>query len=213
MLCRLCTLLLLTRWGCARCVGSLWTLAPGSRTGSRREVPEPGTRRGVPGDAAPPAQRLWTRKSERLRVLAAVAVCRPLFPPHPVVKLLRGWFARGRSGCGRPSRCGGLRGGRSGCRAGSRAIHSGEGRVYPVDDLPLQVQCLVRSGCWCRRLRFGRGGRRLRFERRDCRLRIGWRDRRRRVGWRDRRRLPAAVGWLGRRFLLGGPGRPAKTLL
>jgi hypothetical protein len=61
-----------------------------------------------------------------------------------------------------------------------RTTHPGGGRVHLVDDLPREVQGLVRGGRWCRRLRFGLWG---------C------------------RRLPAAVGWLGRRFLLGGPWR------
>jgi hypothetical protein len=52
----------------------------------------------VPGDAAPPAQRLGTRTSGCLWVLTAFAVCRPFVPLRPVIELLRGRFGRGWSG-------------------------------------------------------------------------------------------------------------------
>jgi hypothetical protein len=126
----------------------------------------PAVATGVAGDAAPPTQGLGPGKSYCLGAASIWVVFYPLLVLHPVANVFghvlgdlglcwsSGWsgvldcgVAAGRGFLGllvgASGWCGWSGGGRLGCRAGVRTVHSGEGDVHFVHHRPLQVQQMV----------------------------------------------------------------------
>jgi hypothetical protein len=148
-----------------------------SRAKERHRGPAVAT--GVAGDAAPPTQGLGPGKSCCLGAASIRVVFSPLLVVHPVTNVFghvrcwsSGWsgvldcgVAVGRGFLGLLVGASGWRGwsggGRLGCRAGVRTVHSGEGDVHVVYHRPLQVQRMVHGvGCAGRRRYLWADGRR-----------------------------------------------------